>query len=189
VNENQGLFQVARTCPQCSGSGRIVEHPCPECGGSGVVQRTREFSVRIPPGVQDGARIRLAGRGEPGPAGSRPGDLFVVVHVTQHKVFGRKGSDLTLELPLTYPDAALGANLQVPTLNGSVTLKVPAGTPSGKTFRIRGKGAPKAKKGGTGDLLVTVRVDVPNKLSKEEKELLGRLREAQGASPRARSGE
>ena len=188
VNENQGFFQVARTCPRCSGSGRVVEHPCPECGGSGVVQRTREFSVRIPAGVQDGARIRLAGRGEPGPAGSRPGDLFVVVHVAPHEVFGRKGSDLTLDLPVTYPDAALEANLQVPTLNGSVTLKVPAGTQSGKTFRIRGKGAPKPKKGGAGDLLVTVRVDVPSKLSREEKELLGRLREAQQASARTGRG-
>jgi len=112
----------------------------------------------------------------------------VVVHIAPHRIFGRKDSDLILDLPVTYPEAALGANLRVPPVSGSVNLKVPAGTPSGKTFRIRGKGAPKPKKGGAGDLLVTVRVDVPNKLTKEEKELLGKLREAQKVSPRERLG-
>jgi molecular chaperone DnaJ len=140
--------------------------------------------VRIPPGVRDGARIRLTGRGEAGPPGARAGDLFVTVRVEPHRLFGRKDSDLTLELPITYSEAALGTNLRVPTLNGVVTLKVPPGTPSGKTFRIRGKGAPRPRKGGAGDLLVTVRVDVPRKLSKEEKELLGRLQEVQKESPR-----
>jgi molecular chaperone DnaJ len=118
----------------------------------------------------------------------RPGDLYVRVRVAPHAVFGRKESDLTVELPVTYAEAALGANVSVPTLNGPVTLKIPAGTPSGKTFRIRDKGAPKPKKGGAGDLLVTVRVDVPSKLSKEEKELLRQLQAAQRESPRARLG-
>jgi len=156
-----------------------VEHPCKNCGGQGTVQTTREFSVRIPPGVKDGATIRLAGRGEPGGPNGRPGDLFVHVRVAKHPLFGRKDSDLTLELPVTYAEAALGANVSVPTLNGTVTLKIPPGTPSGKTFRIRGKGAPKPKKGGAGDLMVTVRVDVPAKLSKEEKELLKQLQQIQ----------
>jgi molecular chaperone DnaJ len=185
VAANQGVFSIARPCPQCHGSGRIVEHPCTECHGSGSVRRTREFSVRIPAGVRDGARIKVPGRGEPGPPGSRPGDLYVVVRVTPHELFGRKDSDLTLNLPLSYTEAALGANVEVPTLDGPVTLKIPAGTPAGKTFRIRGKGAPKAKKGGQGDLLVTVGVNVPSKLSKEEKELLSQLREVE-KEPRGR---
>jgi molecular chaperone DnaJ len=187
VAVNQGVFSMSRTCPECRGSGRIIEHPCKTCSGTGNVRRTREFSVRIPPGVKNGARIRVRGRGEPGPAGSKAGDLFVVVRVEPHPLFGRRNADLTLELPITYTEAALGANLKVPTLNGSVTLKVPPGTASGRTFRIRGKGAPKPR-GGTGDLLVTVSVDVPSKLSREEKELLSRLKELQKESPRKRLG-
>ena len=142
--------------------------------------------MKVPVGVKDGARIRLGGRGESGPAGLRPGDLYVRVRVHGHPLFGRKDNDLTLELPVSYAEAALGANVQVPTLNGSVTLKVPGGTQSGRTFRIRGKGAP--KKGGHGDLLVTVKVAVPAKLSREEKELLKRLQEVQKESPRRRLG-
>jgi molecular chaperone DnaJ len=184
VAVNEGFFSIARPCPECGGSGRIVEHPCHECGGSGSVRRSREFSVRIPPAVRDGARIRLSGRGEAGPPGTRAGDLFVTVRVAPHRLFGRKDADLTLELPITYAEAALGTNLRVPTLNGEVTLKIPAGTPTGKTFRIRGKGVPRPRKGGAGDLLVTVRVNVPQKLSKEEKELLGRLQDMQKESPR-----
>ena len=183
---NQGFFQMARTCPRCGGSGRIVEHPCRTCGGSGVQQATRQFQVRIPPGVRDGARIRLSGRGEAGHSGSPAGDLYVVVRVARHPVFGRRGADLTIDLPVSYAEAALGANVSVPTLNGPVTLKVPAGTPSGKTFRIRGKGAP--KRGGQGDLLATVRVEVPQKLSRDEKELLRRLQEVQRESPRRHLG-
>jgi molecular chaperone DnaJ len=140
------------------------------------------MQVKIPAGVRDGARIRLAGKGESGPAGAPSGDLYVRVAVKPHRIFGRKGDDLTVELPVSYPEAALGAQVQVPTLNGPVTLKVPAGTPTGKTFRIRGKGAP--RKGGHGDLLATVRVDVPTKLSRKEKELLGELRDEASRSPR-----
>jgi molecular chaperone DnaJ len=187
VAVNEGFFSMSRPCPECRGSGRIAEHPCKQCDGSGSVRRTREFSVRIPPGVKDGARIRVRGRGESGPAGAIPGDLFVRVKVAPHQLFGRRDSDLTLQLPVTYAEATLGAELKVPTLNGSVTLKVPPGTASGRTFRIRGKGAPKPR-GGRGDLLVTVNVDVPSKLSREEKELLTRLREVQKESPRTRLG-
>ena len=140
--------------------------------------------MRIPPGVRDGARIRLPGRGEPGPAGSDPGDLYVRVRVAPHPLFGRNGDNLTLDLPLTYSEAALGANVQVPTMNGPVTLKVPGGTQSGRTFRIRGKGAP--TKRGHGDLMVTAHVRVPDKLSKRERELLKELQEAQRESPRKR---
>jgi molecular chaperone DnaJ len=142
--------------------------------------------VKVPAGVKDGARIRVRGRGEPGGPGGPPGDLYVRVRVGEHRVFGRKGDNLTVDLPVSFPEAALGANVRVPTLNGPVTLKVPAGTPSGKTFRVKGKGAP--KRGGHGDLLVTVNVDVPKKLSKREKELLGELRDAETESPRAELG-
>jgi molecular chaperone DnaJ len=186
VDVNQGFFQMESTCPTCRGRGRIVEHPCHTCHGSGVERRTRRFQVKIPAGVKDGARIKLAGRGEPSPSGGPPGDLYVRVRVQPHPVFGRKGDDLTVDLPVSYPEAALGANVEVPTLNGPVTLKVPAGTPSGKTFRVRGKGAP--RKSGAGDLLVTVTVDVPGKLSREEKQLLKQLDEARGESPRKRLG-
>jgi len=137
--------------------------------------------------VKDGQRIRLAGRGESGSVGGRAGDLFVRVRVDPHPLFGRKDGDLTLELPISFPEAALGANVRVPTMNGNVTLKIPAGTSNGRTFRVRGKGAPKPK-GGSGDLLVTVQVQVPSKLSKEERELLGKLREVQKQSPRKSLG-
>jgi molecular chaperone DnaJ len=182
ITVNQGPFSMAQPCPRCGGSGRVVETPCATCRGSGTERRTRTFSVKIPAGVKDGARIRLAGRGEPGPQGGPPGDLYVQVDVGAHPFFGRRGDDLTVELPVSFPEAALGAQVKVPTLNGPVTLKVPGGTPSGKTFRVKGKGAP--RKGGHGDLLVTVRVDVPSKLSKDEKDLVKQLRDAQRESPR-----
>jgi molecular chaperone DnaJ len=182
VSVNQGFFQMTQTCPRCHGSGRVVEDPCTTCRGSGSVRSTRSFQVKIPAGVKDGARIRLAGKGEPGPAGAPAGDLYVGVRVAPHRVFGRKGNDLTLTLPITFAEAALGANVGVPTLNGTVTLKVPAGTQSGQTFRVRGKGAP--KKGGRGDLLVTVDVQVPTKLSREEKQLVRQLQELETESPR-----
>ncbi|HZP90875.1 MAG TPA: molecular chaperone DnaJ [Actinomycetota bacterium] len=183
---NQGFFSMTQTCPRCHGSGRVVQQPCATCGGSGSVRRQRSFHVRIPAGVKDGARIRLAGKGEPGPAGGQPGDLYVMVRVAPHRLFGRKGNDLTLELPITFAEAALGANVPVPTLDGPVTLKIPAGTQSGQTFRIRGKGAP--RKGGQGDLLVTVRVEVPKRLSREEKRLIKQLQEVEEGSPRERLG-
>ncbi|HEY6565930.1 MAG TPA: molecular chaperone DnaJ [Actinomycetota bacterium] len=186
VAVDQGFFSMAQPCRRCGASGRIVETPCPTCKGSGSERRSRKFQVKIPAGVKDGARIKLEGRGEPGPAGGRPGDLFVRVRVQPDRMFGRKGDNLTLTLPVSFPEAALGANVQVPTMNGPVTLKVPAGTPSGKTFRIKGKGAP--RKGGNGDLLATVEVDVPAKLTKEQKQLLQQLLDEQTASPRAGLG-
>jgi len=186
ISVNQGLFSMARTCPRCLGAGRIVERPCKTCRGSGSVRATKSFRVRIPPGVRNGARIRLAGRGESAVAGGAPGDLYVQVEVAPHRLFGRKGSDLTLELPVSYVEAALGAEVRVPTLNGAVTLRVPSGTQSGQTFRIRGKGAP--KRGGQGDLLVTVKVEVPKRLSREEKQVLKQLKDLERESPRKRLG-
>lgn len=187
VSVNQGPFSLARTCQRCGGRGQIVEQPCETCRGSGSVTATRTLRVKIPAGVEDGARIRLGGRGEAGPPGARAGDLYVEVRVRPHRFFGRRGADLTLSLPVTYPEAALGAKVKVPTLNGAVTLKVPAGTRAGRTFRVRGKGAPK-RGGGHGDLLVTVNVEVPSKVTKEERQLLEQLRDVSGDSPRARLG-
>ena len=181
VAVNQGPFQMSQPCPRCGGSGRRIESPCATCRGEGVESRSRTLQVKVPPGVQDGARIRLAGRGEPGRGGAPAGDLFVRVQVRPHKHFGRQGAHVTLDLPITFAEAALGAEVKVPTPSGPVTMKVPAGTPSGKVFRLRGKGAPK---GGKGDLLVTVHVDVPSKLSRKEKELLREFEEAAGGSPR-----
>ncbi|HKI29923.1 MAG TPA: DnaJ C-terminal domain-containing protein, partial [Actinomycetota bacterium] len=186
VAVNQGLFQMSQPCPVCHGSGRVVQTPCPTCGGTGSRRRTRSFQVKVPAGVKDGARIRLAGRGEPGAAGAQAGDLYVRVRVQPHAFFGRSGHDLTVELPVTYAEAALGADVRVPTLNGPVTMKVPAGTPNGKTFRLKGKGAP--KRGGHGDLLVTTRIEVPRKLTKPERELLKQLQQTEKESPRRRLG-
>jgi molecular chaperone DnaJ len=183
---NQGPFQMSQPCPECRGAGRIVQTPCPTCQGSGAERRTRRVKVKIPAGVKDGARIKIAGRGEPGPAGGRPGDLFVRVRVPAHRHFGRKGDDLTLTLPISFNEATLGANVQVPTLGEPVKLKIPSGTPTGKTFRIRGRGAP--KRSGHGDLLVTVQVAVPKKLSRAQKDLLERFGETQGSSPRSELG-
>jgi molecular chaperone DnaJ len=187
VAVEQGPFSMAQTCTRCAGRGQIIEDPCATCGGKGAVVAERELRVKVPAGVEDGARIRLAGRGEAAPSGGNPGDLYVVVRVAPHRFFGRRGSDLLLTLPITYPEAALGAQVQVPTMNGTVTLKVPAGTTSGRTFRVRGKGAPK-RRGGKGDLMVTVQVEVPTRLSREEKQLLKQLQEAGGQSPRGRLG-
>jgi molecular chaperone DnaJ len=183
LDENQGLFSFSQPCPTCAGRGTVVTDPCDNCHGAGVELKRRQVKVRIPPGVNDGQRIRLKGRGGPGRNGGPNGDLYVVVHVAPDQRFGRKGRDLTLAVPISFPEAALGTKLTVPTLDGDhVTLKIPAGTPSGKTFRVKGKGVP-AKKG-QGDLLVTVEVAVPRKLTADEKKAVEALAEAATESPR-----
>lgn len=171
IARDQGLFSFSEPCPACGGSGRIIPSPCPTCAGAGVESRIREIKARIPAGVRDGARIRLAGKGEPGRNGAPAGDLFVSVHVQPHDIFGRRGDDLTLRVPITFAEAALGAKITVPTLDEPVTLKVPPGTESGKTFRVRGRGVERAD-GRRGDLLVTVDVAVPRKLTREQRKLL-----------------
>ena len=175
--QNQGLLSFARTCPRCGGTGRSVQEPCGSCGGSGVERRVETVSVKVPPGIKNGARIRVRSRGG-AVQGGETGDLYVRVAVEPHPLFERKGNDLTLTLPVSFPAAALGAQVSVPTMNGLVTLKVPAGTQQGKTFRVRGKGVPGAR--GTGDLLVTVHVDVPKKLGKEERRLIEQLAQLEG---------
>ena len=182
-----GVFAVSEPCHDCRGRGLIVEEPCEVCGGSGRGRSTRSMQVRIPAGVTDGQRIRIKGKGGAGENGGAPGDLYVVVHVRPHKLFGRKGDNLTLTVPVTFTEAALGADISVPTLGGQrVTLKIAAGTPNGRTFRVRGKGVHKPD-GSTGDLLVTVEVQVPYAINDTAKEALASFAAALGddADPRA----
>ncbi|HSV39680.1 MAG TPA: molecular chaperone DnaJ [Nocardioidaceae bacterium] len=173
-----GAFTLNETCPSCGGRGLVVEDPCPTCHGSGRGFSNRTISARIPAGVKDGQRIRVRGKGTNGEFGGPPGDLYVVVHVSAHSIFGRKGESLTLKVPIAFYEAALGAEVKVPTLGGApVTVKIPAGTPNGRTFRVRGKGIRRSD-GTTGDLLVTVDVQVPAHLSTEAKEAVESLRAA-----------
>jgi molecular chaperone DnaJ len=174
VARNQGFFSFSEACPQCRGSGSVIDDPCSQCRGSGVEVRTRSMKVRIPPGIKDGATIRLAGKGGPGRNGGPTGDLLVKVNVTPHPVFGRSDNNLTVTLPISYSEAALGTKLTVPTMNGSVKVRIPAGTPSGKVFRVKGRGFTN-ERGRTGDLLARVEIQVPSKLSKDEKRLLEQL--------------
>ncbi|MEV7397737.1 molecular chaperone DnaJ [Aeromicrobium sp. NPDC092404] len=180
-----GLFAMTEPCDQCRGRGLIVEHPCDVCRGSGRAPSSRTLNVRVPAGVKDGQRIRLKGKGGKGDAGGPAGDLFLVVHVEPHQLFGRKGDHLTITVPVAFDEAALGAQIQVPTLDGPpVRIKIPAGTPNGRTFRATGKGGLK-KAGGHGDLLVTVEVQVPTDLTDEARAAIETLRELRGAtSPR-----
>ncbi len=184
VAQNQGFFSFSQPCPQCRGAGRLIETPCKVCRGTGSETRTRQVKVRIPPGVQDGNTLRIPGKGAPGRNSGPSGDLLVKVNVAASRTFGRKGNDLTLTVPITYTEATLGTKLEVPTLNGAVKLKVPSGTPSGKTFRVRGKGVT-PDRGRTGDLLVTVQVAVPSKVSKEEKKLLEDLAQVESDDVRS----
>jgi molecular chaperone DnaJ len=171
VTRSQGAFAFSEPCRDCRGTGRIITDPCPECGGEGVSTKTRTLTVRIPAGVDDGQRIRLAGQGEPGRNNGPTGDLYVRVHVNPHQYFGRSGNDLTISVPVTFPELALGTTLTVPTLDGKVTLRVPAGTASGRVLRARGKGIQR-RDGQVGDLLVTLQVVVPNNMDSKSKEAL-----------------
>jgi molecular chaperone DnaJ len=183
IDEDQGFFSFSRPCTACGGQGRVVDTPCPACGGSGAVHRPREIKVRIPIGVRDGQRIRIKGRGAAGSNGGPDGDLYVKVHVDPHPVFGRTADNLTITVPVTLAEAALGADVAVPTMEGEpVTIRVPPGTRSGRTFRVRGRGV--ATKKSTGDLLVTVEIDVPAELEEEQRAAL-QAYAAATPSPRA----
>jgi molecular chaperone DnaJ len=172
VRYQQGFFSVARTCPTCQGTGSVITDPCSKCKGEGRVLRQRTVDAKIPAGVEDGTRIRYSGLGEAGVFGGPPGDLYVVLHVKEHPFFEREGNDLYCVVPISYPQAALGTEIKVPTLEGEHTLKVPDGTQSGTSFRIRGKGVPVLNGHGKGDLYVEVRVQTPGKLNKRQRELL-----------------
>ena len=185
--QNQGPFSFSRPCHQCQGSGRMIRDPCSGCRGRGTRHRTRTVKVRVPPGVKDGGRIRIRGRGAPGRPGGPAGDLLVRIEVESHPLFRRQGKDLTLVLPLTYSEASLGATLEIPTLNGTVKLRVPAGTPNGKTFRVRGRGVP-ARRGKNGDLLVEARVEVPKRVTRRQRRLLENLAEMDSGDIRSHFG-
>jgi len=174
----QGFFSVQQTCPRCRGSGRMIRDACSACAGAGRVRTLRNLEVRIPAGVDTGDRVRLAGEGEAGPRGAMAGDLYVVIQVVEHPIFRRDGSDLHSEVPIGFSTAALGGELEVPTLDGRAILKIPAGTQSGALFRLRGKGVTSVHGGGTGDLIVRVLIETPVNLSSEQRELLRRFEES-----------
>jgi len=182
TSRSQGAFAFSEPCRNCRGTGSVVDDPCPTCAGNGVTTQTRTITVRIPAGVKDGQRIRLPGKGAPGRRGGPAGDLFVVVHVSDHPLFGRKGEDLTLTVPITFAEAALGTTVTVPTLDGTVSLKVPPGTASGRTVRVRGRGV--HGKGKSGDLLVTFEVAVPSRLTPAQRKVVENLAEEMDEDPR-----
>ena len=182
VSESQGFFAISQPCPRCRGNGTIIEEPCPTCKGSGRERRTKRYTVKIPAGVKDGSRIRLKGKGEAGYGGAPAGDLYVVTRVEPSKVFTRKGDDLYVDVPVPFADAALGTKAQVPTPDGEVSVKIPSGSEDGKLLRVKGKGAPRLKGSGRGDVIARVRIEVPKKPSKRERELLEELRKVEQVS-------
>jgi molecular chaperone DnaJ len=189
TSESQGFFSMSHPCARCGGAGTIIEHPCQTCHGAGRVRSTKTYQVRIPAGVRDGTRIKVKGKGEAAPRGGEPGDLYVVTRVADSPLFTRRGDDLVIDLPVTFAEASLGGQVDLPTPGGqTVRVKVPAGATDGKTLRVKGRGAPRLNGGGTGDLLARVRIAVPSKLPKEERSTLEKLQEIQRADhgdPRA----
>ncbi len=172
VRMQQGFFSIQQTCPACKGAGTMISDPCENCHGRGRVRKTRTLSVKVPAGVDDGDRIRLSGEGEAGRNGGPPGDLYVEIRVNPHKIFVREGADLSCEVPISFSTAALGGEVELPTLDGNVSLKVPGGTQSGKVFRLRGKGVTTVRDPRKGDLFARVAVETPVNLTNEQKELL-----------------
>ncbi len=172
VRVSHGFFTMAQTCPRCRGYGEIIENPCPQCSGAGRVRKNKKVKVRIPPGVENGTTLRIAGSGEAGERGAQAGDLYVVVHVAEDKRFERDGANLITDVTISFPLAALGGEISVPSLDGTVRLKIPAGTQPGVHFRVAGHGLPQLKSRSKGDLYVRVQVNVPKKLSKEERKMI-----------------
>jgi molecular chaperone DnaJ len=180
TSESQGLFALSQPCPRCRGNGTVIEKPCPKCKGSGRERRRRTYTVKIKPGVKDGTKIRLKGKGEAGQHGGPNGDLIVVTRVTPSDTYERRGDDLIVQVPVSFPTAALGGKVDVPTPGGAVSLKIPAGSEDGKLLRIKGRGAPKLGGSGKGDVLARVRIQVPKRVNKKERELLEELQKAVG---------
>ena len=191
IRVSQGFFSLQQTCPRCRGQGRIITDPCRSCGGSGRVEKSKTLSVKVPAGVDNGDRIRLTGEGEAGLRGGPPGDLYVQVEVKDHPIFVRDGRHLYCEVPISFPDAALGGQMEVPTLDGRVNLKIPKETQTGKVFRLRGKGVTQVRGGGVGDLLCKVQIETPVELTQQQKELLEKFKDSLGEnekhSPKERS--
>ncbi len=178
VRMQQGIFSVQQTCPACKGMGQVIKNPCSDCSGQGRVRETKTLSVKIPSGVDTGDRIRLAGEGEAGLAGSPAGDLYVEVRVRQHRLFERDGDDLYCEVPIQFSTAAVGGELEIPTLNGQVKLKIPSETQTGKVFRLRGKGVKSVRSHRQGDLMCKIVIETPVRLSKDQKALLKQFQES-----------
>ncbi len=176
----QGLFSIAKTCGECRGEGTVLRDPCPACRGHGAVRREQTLSVRIPAGVDTGSRLKLRGEGEAGQRGGPAGDLYVVIHVRSHEIFEREGNDVLCEVPIGFTQAALGAEIEAPTPHGKVKMKIPAGTQSGRVFRLKGKGVPDLRGYGTGDTLVRVAVETPRKLTARQRELLEEFAQLSG---------
>jgi molecular chaperone DnaJ len=185
--QSQGFFSISQPCPQCGGAGQIVEDPCPTCGGSGLTRQTKSYGVNVPAGVKNGGRIRLAGKGEAGPRGGPAGDLYVTTRVASSPVFKRlDGGNLEVTVPITIAEALQGATIEVPTLDGRKKIKVPAGTRHGTIQRLRGEGPPKPRGKGRGDIRYRLEIDVPQKLTKEQREAAEKLAETlNGSDPRA----
>ena len=178
VRSNQGFFTVQQTCPQCSGSGEMITNPCGSCGGQGKKQASKRLSVTIPKGVDDGTRIRLAGKGEAGSRGASNGDLYLFINVYSHDLFKRTDENLFFECPISIADAALGTSIEIPTIDGGkAKIKIPSGTQNSKQFRLKGKGMPYMRGSGTGDLYIQINTEVPVSLNKEQKELLEKFKE------------
>lgn len=187
VRMQQGFFSIQQTCPRCRGSGKVISDPCRDCGGQGRRQQQKTLSVKVPAGVDTGDRIRLSGEGEAGQRGGPPGDLYVEIHVREHPIFARDGVNLFCEVPIGFTTAALGGDLEVPTLNGRVTLKIPPETQTGKLFRLRSKGVKSVRGGATGDLLCRVVTETPVKLNSKQKALLREFEEAMQKSGKTHS--
>ncbi|HEX5469311.1 MAG TPA: molecular chaperone DnaJ [Gaiellaceae bacterium] len=184
VSEDEGFFAFSRPCPRCHGNGTVIEKPCHRCHGSGRERRTKRYTVKVPAGVKNGTQIRLKGKGEAGTNGGPAGDLIVTTRVSASPLYERRGADLVLDVPVTYAEAALGASVEIPTPEGRVALKVPAGSQDGKLLKVKGRGAPKLKGGGKGDLLARLRVVIPTKLSKAEREAIENLQKISHDDPR-----
>ena len=175
VAQNQGFFSFSQVCGKCKGTGRIVEVPCPQCSGSGHLRNTKKLTVKIPPGVKDGTKIKIRGKGNAGARGGQPGDLYLITKVQPHPVFKLSGDDIVIDLPISYSEAVLGAKVRVPTLDGVVSVNVKPGTQSGSLLRLRSKGYPRVRGNGRGDFIIRIKVDVPKKISRQEKELMGKM--------------
>jgi molecular chaperone DnaJ len=182
--ESQGLFSISQPCRQCSGTGTVIEDPCPTCQGNGRTRQVKRYRVNIPAGVRDGSRVRLAGKGEAGPRGGPAGDLYVVTRVAESPVFARKGDNLEVEVPITIPEAIRGATIEVPTLAGTKRIRVPSGTQHGTIQRLRGEGPPKLGDRGRGDIHYRLMIDVPQSLSREQREAVDDLASVMDGNPR-----
>ena len=178
VTRSQGFFTISTTCGQCHGDGKFIPHPCKECRGAGRVRKNKKIQVKIPPGVDMGSKLRIRAEGEPGERGGPPGDLFIFIYVEPHDFFSREGDDIVCQIPISFPQAALGAEMEIPTLNGKKKISIPKGMESGEVFRIKGEGFPKLRGYGRGDQLVQVIVKTPKNLTKRQEEILSEFEEA-----------